>query len=56
MRNAGSVLGKRASEGMPGKPIASDADALKLAAVRATVRRVSPTRSSFRRRSEIARW
>src|SRR4029453_19201329 len=56
IRHVGNVLGNRASDGIPGRLSPADADVLKSAADRATVRRVSPTRSSLRARSDMVRW
>jgi len=51
----GSVFGKRAADGMPGMFGAEPADAASCAAVRPTVRRVSPTRTSFSTLAENVR-
>ena len=56
IRNVGSVFGNRAVDGMPAGSSPLDAALLSSAAVRPTVRRVSPMRSSFSRRSENVRW
>src|SRR5262249_59959126 len=52
IRNVGSVLGNCAVDGMPGMPSASPAADGSSAAVRPTVRRVSPARASLSRLDE----
>ncbi|HWF85153.1 MAG TPA: hypothetical protein VG222_09910 [Vicinamibacterales bacterium] len=52
IRNVGSVFGNCAVDGMPGMLSAAPADVDSWAAVRPTVRRVSPIRSSFRTLAE----
>jgi hypothetical protein len=56
MRNVGSVFEKRAVEGIPGMFSATPAAPASCDAVRATVRRVSPNRTSFSTLAETARW